>query len=104
MRACVLVLAVATLSIPTSAHPVSPQAPHATSAASDAFFSATKLHTAHLTFTADQWAAMQPKGGVGGFFGGGFGGGFLGAAGARNGVAARVGVVFDYAHARLDLD
>jgi len=104
MRPALIALALAALSIPTGARPVPSQAPHATSVATDAFFSATKLHTAHLTFTPDQWAAMQPKGGIGGFFGGGFGGGFLGAEGSRNGVAARAGVVFDYAHARLDLD
>jgi len=83
-----------------------PQAPSRPSAASDAFFSVTTLHTAHLSFTADQWAAMQPKGGFGfGGFGGGFGaGGFVGTEGSRNGVAARAGVVFVYVHARLDLD
>jgi spore coat protein H len=70
---------------------------------SEAFFTMTRVHTAHLAFTADQWAAMQPTGAGG--FGGGFGGGtFLGAEGARNGVAARAGVEFNYAHATLDLD
>ena len=104
MRLVLIALAVAVLSIPTGAGPAPLQAPHATAAASDAFFSVTKLHTAHLTFTPDAWAAMQPRGG--GMFSGGFGGGggFLGAEGSRNGVAARMGVVFDYAHARLDLD
>jgi len=67
------------------------------------FFSPTVVHTAHLTFTPDQWAAMQPQQGVGA---GGFGfrDGLQGPEGARNGVAARQGVVFEYARAGLDLD
>ena len=106
MRAAVLVLALAALTTSMGARPAPSQAPHAPSAASDAFFSATRLHTAHLTLSADQWAAMQPSGGSRfGGFGGGFGGnGFQGPEGARNGVAARAGVVFEYAHASLDLD
>lgn len=40
-------------------------------------FERTKVWTVHLTFTADQWAAMEPKAtpGFGAMFGGGAGGG-----------------------------
>src|SRR6185369_7001043 len=90
---------------PSPASSLEPQAPRPPSPATDAFFSTTKLHTAHLAFTADQWAAMQPRGsGFGGGFGGFGMGGFLGAEGARNGVAARMGVAFDYVRANLELD
>ena len=68
------------------------------------FFSPTTLHTAHLTFTPDQWAAMQPQQGFGAGGGFGFRDGLQGPEGARNGVAARQGVVFEYARAGLELD
>ncbi len=43
------------------------------------FFALTKIHEIHLRFTAEQWAAMEPKGGGGFGFGppGGFGAGPL---------------------------
>jgi spore coat protein H len=68
------------------------------------FFSPTTVHTAHLTFTPDQWAAMQPQQGVSAGGGFGFRDGLQGPEGARNGVAARQGVVFEYARAGLELD
>jgi spore coat protein H len=52
--------------------------------------------------SADAWLAMQPRQGSGGF---GFGRSrFLGPPGGRNGVAARQGIEFDYAHATLQID
>ena len=70
------------------------------------FFSPTKVWKAHLSMTAEAWAAMQPRGGVGGGGFGGFGGGprFLGPEGGRNGVAARQGIEFDYVRATLQID
>ncbi len=67
------------------------------------FLSPTRLWTAHFTFTAEQWTAMQPHygGGGGGF---GFGGSLLGPDGGRNGVAARQGIEFAYVHGDLDID
>ena len=63
------------------------------------FFSAAKVWTAHLTLTAEAWAAMQPR------YGSSSGGGsrFLGPAGGRNGVAARQGIEFDYVQGTLQL-
>ena len=37
-------------------------------------FDATRIWDVHLTFTPEQWAAMEPKGGGMGFGGMGFGG------------------------------
>jgi len=69
------------------------------------FFSPTKVWKAHLSMTAEAWAAMQPRGGVGGGGFGGFGGPrFLGPEGGRNGVAARQGIEFDYVRATLHID
>lgn len=66
-------------------------------------FRQDRVWTARLTFTSDQWAALQPRQGAGGGFG--FGGGrFLGPDGGRNGVAARQGIEFDYVHATLEMD
>ena len=36
-------------------------------------FNTTNVWTVHLKFTAEQWNAMEPEGGPGGFFGGGGG-------------------------------
>ncbi len=66
------------------------------------FFQPTRVWRVRLTLTAEQWRAMQPRGGPAGGFG--MGGGLLGAEGSRNGVAARQGIVFDYAHADLEID
>ncbi len=62
------------------------------------FFSATKVWDAHLTVSAEAWAAMQPRYGAAGG-----GSRFLGPEGGRNGVAARQGIEFDYVHATLTL-
>lgn len=66
------------------------------------FFQQTRIWRVQLTFTADEWRAMQPRGGTASGFG--FGGGLQGAEGSRNGVAARQGIVFDYVHADLAID
>jgi len=66
-------------------------------------FQPTKIWTAHLTFTADQWKAMEPtRGATNG--GSRFGGGewLQGPPGERNGWGATNGVVFHYAHADLE--
>jgi spore coat protein H len=69
------------------------------------FFSPTRVWKAHLSMTAEAWAAMQPRNGVGGGGFGGFGGfRFLGPEGGRNGVAARQGIEFDYVRATLQID
>ncbi|MEW6156977.1 MAG: hypothetical protein AB1813_06055, partial [Verrucomicrobiota bacterium] len=47
-------------------------------------FQMTKVWTVHLTFTPEQWEAMEPKGGSG-FFGGPGGGGRGGPGGMRGG-------------------
>ena len=66
------------------------------------FFAPTKVWKAHLSMSADAWLAMQPRQGSGGS---GFGRNrFLGPPGGRNGVAARQGIEFDYAHATLQID
>lgn len=71
----------------------------------DQFFQIDKVWPVHLTFSADQWAAMQPRySGGGGGFGGGFGGNLQGPEGARNGVSASRGIEFTYVHASLDID
>jgi spore coat protein H len=66
------------------------------------FLQPTKVWDAHLKFTQEQWTKMQPTTGWGG--GGGFGGGLQGPEGARNGVAPRQGVTFDYVHADLAIE
>jgi len=67
------------------------------------FLSPKRLWSAHFTFTAEQWAAMQPRYGANGG-GWGFGGGLVGPEGGRNGVAARQGIEFAYVHGELDID
>ena len=67
------------------------------------FFSPTKVWKAHLSMSAADWQAMQPRQGPGGGFG--FGAGrFLGPPGGRNGVAGRQGVEYTYVHATLQID
>ena len=67
------------------------------------FFSPTKVWKAHLSMSAADWQAMQPRQGPGGGFG--FGAGrFLGPAGGRNGVAGRQGIEYTYVHASLQMD
>ena len=75
-----------------------------TSATSAQLFSPTKVWRVHLSMTAESWKAMQPRYGQ---RSSGMGWGanrFLGPPGGRNGVAARQGIEFDYAHATLQVD
>lgn len=67
----------------------------------DDFFQPTRVWTAHLSFTEEQWNAMQPVQGSRGAI---RGGGMQGPLGARNGVTAMQGIEFDYVHADLELD
>ncbi|MEO8070281.1 MAG: CotH kinase family protein [Acidobacteriota bacterium] len=66
------------------------------------FFQQNRVWDAHLTFTQDQWTALQPRQAWGS--GGGFGGRLQGPEGGRNGVAARQGIQFDYVHAGIEID
>src|SRR5580765_7849798 len=67
----------------------------------DDFFQPTRVWTAQLSFTADEWNAMQP---VQGARSAGRGPGMQGPPGARNGVTAMQGIEFNYVHADLELD
>ena len=74
-----------------------------TSIRADEFFVPTRVWKAHLSMSAEDWKAMQPRYGAGGGFG--FGGDrFLAAPGGRNGVAGRQGIEYDYVHATLQID
>jgi spore coat protein H len=67
-------------------------------------FQPTKVWTAHLSFTPDQWKAMTPTLGPrspGSRFGGGEW--LQGAPGGRNGWGAAQGVEFHYVHANLEV-
>lgn len=65
-------------------------------------FRFTNVWTLHLTFTPEQWAAMEPKQGARPQFRPG-GGSFLqGPEGGRNGIAAAFGIVYNYVHADLE--
>src|SRR5881392_1115055 len=59
-------------------------------------FRFTNVWTIHLTFTPEQWQAMEPKQAGGPQFGGRRGSFLQGPEGGRNGIAAAFGVVFDY--------
>ena len=79
-------------------------ATNVSSATSAQLFSPTKVWRVHLSMPAESWKAMQPRYGQ---RSGGMGWGpnrFLGPPGGRNGVAARQGIEFDYAHATLQMD
>ncbi|MEW6159388.1 MAG: CotH kinase family protein [Verrucomicrobiota bacterium] len=66
-------------------------------------FRLTNLWTVHLSFTSEQWEAMEPKQSGRPQFGGPRRASFLqGPEGGRNGIAAAFGVVFDYARADLE--
>lgn len=64
----------------------------------------TNIWTVHLSFTAEQWEAMEPKQAGGPpQWGGGRRRSFLqGPEGGRNGIAAAFGIVFDYVRADLE--
>src|SRR5947208_1085055 len=65
-------------------------------------FRFTNVWTIQLSFTPEQWQAMEPKQ-AGGPQRGGRRGSFLqGPEGGRNGIAAAFGVVFDYVRADLE--
>src|SRR5678816_2095455 len=68
----------------------------------DDIFQPAKIWTAHLTFTADQWRAMQPTRAA--TTGGRWNGSewLQGAPGNRNGWGAANGVEFHYVHADLE--
>src|SRR6476660_7968177 len=65
-------------------------------------FRTTNIWTVHLTFTPEQWKAMEPRqgprpvrpSGATGFS-------LLGPEGGRNGMMAAFGLIFDYVHADL---
>ena len=97
-----LAVALATLSTAPSARQNSSPT-NITSIRAAEFFSPARVWTAHLSMSAADWEAMQPRGGQGGFGFGGGGGRFLGPPGGRNGVAARQGIEFDYVRATLRL-
>jgi spore coat protein H len=65
-------------------------------------FQATTIWTAHLTFTADQWKAMEPTRAPVSSSNRASGEWLQGAAGNRNGWGAANGVEFHYVHADLD--
>jgi len=66
-------------------------------------FRFTNIWQIHLTFTPEQWEAMEPKQQGRPQFGGGRRGSFLqGPEGGRNGIAAAFGIVFDYVRADLE--
>ena len=68
----------------------------------DAVFLGTNIWTVHLTFTLDQWQAMEPKQGARPNRPFGAGGMLLGPEGGRNGILAAFGMQFDYVHATLE--
>ncbi len=66
-------------------------------------FRFTNVWTVHLSFTPEQWDAMEPKQGSRPQFRPGGNRSFLqGPEGGRNGIAAAFGIVFDYVHADLE--
>jgi spore coat protein H len=70
---------------------------------SDDLFNLTNIWTIHLTFTPEQWNALEPK--HSDVERRGFGGGgprLLGPEGGRNGLSAARGIEFEYAHANLE--
>ena len=65
-------------------------------------FLTTNIWTVHLSFTPEQWQAMEPKQGPRPARPFGAGGMLLGPEGGRNGILAAFGMQFDYAHATLE--
>ena len=63
----------------------------------DDVFQTTSVREVHLTFTPEQWQAMEPKQGPPS------GTSLLGPEGGRNGLMAAAGVQFEYVHADLTL-
>jgi len=65
-------------------------------------FRFTNVWTIHLSFTPEQWEAMEPKQQGRPRFGGRRGSFLQGPEGGRNGIAAAFGIVFDYVRADLE--
>ena len=66
-------------------------------------FQFTNVWVLHLSFTPEQWEAMEPKQSGRPQFGGRGRGSFLqGPEGGRNGIAAAFGIVYDYVRADLE--
>ena len=65
-------------------------------------FDPTTIWTIHLRFTADQWAAMEPKQSRPRRRGFGRGNWLLGPEGGRNGLSAAQGITFEYVRADLE--
>jgi spore coat protein H len=100
----ILTIAVALLSVVSNG--TAAQEPHdagrTNSLRASEIFRFTNVWTIHLSFTPEQWQAMEPKQ-AGGPQRGGRRGSFLqGPEGGRNGIAAAFGVVFEYARADLE--
>ncbi|HEY0456375.1 MAG TPA: CotH kinase family protein, partial [Verrucomicrobiae bacterium] len=72
---------------------------------SSAFFQLTNIWTAHFTFEREQWRAMQAteEDGAGPRGWGQNGPNLIGRPGTRNGLSSVRGVVFNYAHASLEI-
>jgi spore coat protein CotH len=71
--------------------------------ASGELFNLTNVWTIHLTFTPEQWSALEPK--RSDVERRGFGGGgprLLGPEGGRNGLSAARGIEFEYVHVNLE--
>jgi spore coat protein H len=65
-------------------------------------FQTTNLWTVHLTFTPEQWDAMEPKQGPRPQRARGAGSMLLGPEGGRNGILSAFGMTFNYVHAALE--
>lgn len=99
-----LTIAVALLSVVPNRNAA--QEPHAAGRTNSLrpidIFRFTNVWTIHLSFTPEQWQALEPKPGGGPQRGGRRGSFLQGPEGGRNGIAAAFGVVFDYVHADLE--
>ena len=91
--------AFAALSIVWAAHAKDPQLTNAD------LFTLTNVWTVHLTFTPEQWKAIEPKqSGRDGMRFGPDGPMLLGQEGGRNGLSAARGIEFDYVKANLEFN
>lgn len=103
MKARLLLLAITVLlSMDSSAKAQNPDLRGAASLGPEAIFQLTNIWAVHLSFTPDQWDAMEPTqspGGLGGTQRRTF---LQGPEGGRNGIAAAFGFVFKYVHADLE--
>ncbi len=100
-----LLLATALLCLRESSSPAAdaPISGRSTPLAPEAIFGFTNVWTLHLSFTPEQWEAMEPKQRPRSPGGPGRPRSFLqGPEGSRNGIASAFGFVFDYVHADLE--